>query len=273
MHCANCGQPLAPNAQSCPYCGYPVYGQPYPCAKPPRRGLSAALSDLPRAFLASFTRPGDVLRAMVESRDLFSALIVTALVLILSYLGGVVILRGFIGEIFKAVSVLTGVSMAQTSASMNQGVSYIAGRVGPAVGDIAVLCQSICMLVPMIVYMVYICAIRKVTFSPELALGFATVLSFNTVPAALLAMALSLLSPWLALLVMLCSTVVSYTQAGGMLGFITGVPGHQLAGARLACAALSLFLSLLLCALSGGQLMSGVMRRILVLLSSVGSLL
>jgi hypothetical protein len=194
-------------------------------------------------------------------------------VLLLTFLGGVVILRGFVGELFKAVSALTGVSMAGSSASMNQGISYIAGRVGPAVGGIAALCQLICMLIPVAVYMLYICVIRKVAFSIELAAGFLSVLSFNTIAASLLAMALSLLSPWLAVLVMCAGAAVSYTQANGMLGFITGVPGHQTAGARIACTVISLFVSVLLSSLVGGLLMSGVMRRILTLFSSVGSLL
>lgn len=287
MNCANCGQVVAPGSQVCPYCGamtapYPVqhyptgYQQPYPYAQPvlpQRRGALSAIAELPHSFLCSFTQPGDVLRSMVESRDLVTAPIVAGLVLILSFLGGVVMMRGFVGELFKALSALTGVSMASNNASMNQGISYIASRVGAMTGGIAALCQLICMLVPVIVFMVYICLIRKVTFSFELALGFLAVLSLNTVVVSLLAMALSLLSPWLSLIVMACGAAVSYTQANGMLGFITGVHNVQLTGGKIACTALSLFLSLLLCMLVGGWLMGGVMQRILVLLSSVGSLI
>lgn len=306
MICAHCGQMLPQGAAVCPVCGAPVnaaYGQP-PAAQPtvyqqswmpyqpnsyptgyqqayqydmsmsrPDNSLLTRLSELPRAFLESFVRPGEVLRAMVERRDVVSCLLVTVLVLALSFVGGMVIMRGFIGVLFSAVSALTGVSMAGSAASMNQGISYIAGRIAPAVGGVAALCQFICMLVPAVVYMVYICGICKVAFSWELALGFATVCSLNTAAVALLAMALSLLSPWASVLVMLCGMMISYVKANSMLSLITARPDAQLVRAKIILTALAVLLSLTAAGAAGGLLMSGVMRRVLMLLSSVGSLI
>lgn len=299
MNCAACGNPVPDGAPVCPYCGMPlsqppadVYQQSYAQyqtggypggyqqahvyggqSAPQRPDLLHTLAELPRAFVDSFSRPGDVLYGMVERRDLLSGPVMLLLVLALTFLAGIVVMRGFVGVLFDAVSALTGVSMAGTAASMNQGIRYIAGRVAPGAGGIAALCQFIAMTVPTLVFMLYICVICKVTFSWELTLGFLAVTSLNTVAASLLAMALSLLSPWLALLPTLCGMAVSYTQACGMLGLIVARPEQEMMPAKLVCTALSLFLSLLLCGLVGGWLMSGVMRRIFVLLGSVGSLI
>lgn len=290
MNCGNCGNPLPDGAQACPYCGAPVqlpgytpyasyppgYQQPYAYGQPPmreRRGFFTALTELPRAFLEGFTRPGEVLRSLVEKGDFISAPVVAALTLLCAFLGGMVLMRGFVGVLFGAVSRLTGVSMAGTSASMNQGISYIVGRVGPTVGGIAALCQAICMLVPTAVFMVYVCAVCRITFSWGLALNFLAVVSLSTPVAAVLAMALSLVSPWLALLPITCATAVSYTQAAGMLSLITGREEARLFGARVVCVTGSIALTLLLCGLTGGWLMNGVMNRVLLLLGSVGSLI
>lgn len=295
MNCAACGRPLPNGAAVCPYCGQPVsqntyqqsyaqyqpgqypagYQQPYAYGQQPSRenGLMTSLAELPRAFLNSFTRPGEVLRAMVERRDLATCPVVTALVLTLCFLAGMVIMRSFLGLLVQVIAAFAGVTLAQTDASMNQGVSYIAGRVGPAVGGVAALCQLISMIVPTLAFILYICLICKVTFSWELMLGFWAVTAMPTVAVALAAMALSLLSPWLALLPILCGTAVSYVQMSGMLSLITGRPDEQLVRARVVLTALSLALTLLLCGLIGGWLMSGVLRRVMILLSNVGSLI
>jgi len=296
MNCAACGQPIPQGAAACPACHTPVqqpvyqqsyaqyqqgsyppgYQQPYAYGQQPvheENGFLTILADLPRAFVNSFTRPGDVLRQMVERRDLYSCPVTSAVVLLLSFLGGMVVMRGFVGVLFSMISALSGVSMAASEAAMNQGISYIAGRVAPSVGGIAVVCQLISMLVPAIVFLVYICVICKVMFSWELALGFMAVTSMNTVVVSLAAMALSLLSPWLALIVMAAGSAVSYTQACAMLGLITARPDGQLVSAKLALTAISLVVTLLTAGGVCGLLLSGVVQHILRLLSSVGSLI
>lgn len=295
MNCAACGRPLPNGATVCPYCGQPVsqgayqqsyaqyqpgqypvgFQQPYAYGQQPSRenGVLTSLAELPRAFLGSFTRPGEVLHSMVERRDLATCPVVTALVLMLCFLAGMVMMRSFLGLLVKVIAAFAGVTLAQTNASMNQGISYIAGRVGPAAGGIAALCQLISMLVPTLVFILYICLICKITFSWELLLGFWAVASLPTVAVALLAMALSLLSPWLALLPILCGTAVSYVQMSGMLSLITGRSDEQLVSAKVVLTVVSLALTLLLCGLIGGWLMGGVLQRVMILLSNVGSLI
>ena len=296
MKCAVCGQELPQGAAVCPSCQTPaqnpVYQQSYaqyqqgtyPTAYQPAytytgekpaedNSFLTVLAELPRSFLNCFTSPGEVLRGMVERREYYTGPVVAAVVLLLTFLGGMVVMRGFIGVLFSIISGFTGVQMAASSASMNQGISYIAGRVAPSVGGIAALCQLICMLVPALIFMVYICVVCKVMFSWELALGFMGVTSLPTVASALLVMASALLSPWLALILMVCGAVISYVQACSMLSLITGRSEQQLLSGKLICVCVSIALSLGLCGLAGGSLAGHVVQRIVVLFANVASLI
>lgn len=311
MTCTKCGSAVAPGSAFCPVCNEPLayvqqpvyqqqpyqpqqqvyqqsyvqyqqptyptgYQQPYGYGRQPVPDTPTfldALSDLPRSFAACFSRPGDVLRGMMEKRDLISGAIVAVLVLVLAFLGGMVVMRSFVDVIFRVVGTLTGASLAGDAAAMNQGVSYVAGRVAPAVGGIAALCQLIGMVVPTTVFMVYLCAMCRMPFSWPLVIGFFAVTTLPTAAVALLAMVLSLLSPWLGVLAIVCGMVVSYTQACAMLSYATGRSEGQLTLPKMCCVVISVALVLVLCGLFGGLLMGQVLQRVLVLLGSVGSLI
>lgn len=247
-----------------------VYGQP---VKPKRPSLVGVLCDLPHVFLDSFSKPVEVLRTLMERRDLLTAPLVAGIVLVLSFLCGMVVLRGLIGSLFSAIATLTGASLAQSASSMNQGISYVAGRVAPAVGGIAALCQMLAIVLPLGVYMTYLCAIRKLRFSWELLAGFAAVTTLPSVAAVLLAMALALLSPYLALFPLLCGVVVSQVQACGMVAALIAEPEERLLRVRMALVCLSLVLTGALCGAVGGALMGGVVNRVLLLMASVSSLI
>ena len=221
----------------------PGFQQPYSYGQPTTRDanpLLTALSALPRTFLDSFSQPQEVLRGMLEKKDRLTGPIVAALTLLLTFLCGMVVMRSFVGVLLSAISTLTGVSLASDAASMNQGVSYIAGRIAPSVGGAAVLCQLIGMAVPALVFLVYLCGVAKVHFSWELAL---------------------------------CGMAVSYTQACGLLSAVTGRPDAQLLPVKMLLVALALALTLIVGGLVGGLLMRGVTQRVMVLLNSVGSLI
>ena len=129
------------------------------------------------------------------------------------------------------------------------------------------------MAVPALVFLVYLCGVAKVHFSWELLLGFVGVTTLPTAAVSLLAMVLSLVSPWLALLAALCGMAVSYTQACGLLSAVTGRPDAQLLPVKMLLVALALALTLIVGGLVGGLLMRGVTQRVMVLLNSVGSLI
>lgn len=263
---AQYGQNNYPTGYTQPY----VYGQ-----QSAREGtpLITALSGLPRAFLDSFTKPGEVLRGLMERRDLLTGPIVTVLVILLTFLAGMVVVRGVIGALMGGVAALSGVSLAGDSAAMSQGVSYIAGRIAPAVGGIAALCQLLSVVITTAVFLLYLCVMCKVRFTLELALGFAAVTTLPTAAAALACMVLSLLSPWLAVGLMLCGMAVSYVQACSLLPLLSGKTDAQLLPAKMLCVAISVAVVLLLHTLVGGALMGGVMQRVVALLSGVGSLI
>ena len=171
------------------------------------------------------------------------------------------------------ISALSGVQLAGSDASMNQGISYIAGRVAPAVGGITALFQLISMVTPTLVFMFYICVICKITFSWDLLLGFMGVTSLPTVAVALLAMMLALISPWLSMIVMLCGVAIRYTQACSMLSLITGRSEQQLMAGKLICTCAAIALTMVLYALCGSALLASVVQRIIVLFSNVASLI
>ncbi|MEG2950682.1 MAG: hypothetical protein RR946_08325 [Clostridia bacterium] len=253
------------------------YQQPYSYDQAPTRReentLLNVLSELPRAFLDCFTKPGTVLTTRLARRDSLTCPIVAVLVLVLTFLSGMVIVRGFIGALFMGYTTLTRVNIAGSAASMNQGINYIAGRIAPSVGGIAALCQLLAMLVPALVMMVTLIVLCKTRFSWELLFGFITVLSLPTAAFSLLAMLASLLTPWLAVLVLLCGAAVSHVQMGALLGCVTGQTDAQLMPAKLLCIVISLLVTLVLCGLVGGLLMNVVVQRVMILLTNVGSLI
>ena len=247
-----------------------VYGQPGQSAS---NKFLSALSDLPRAFLDSFTKPAEVLRKLMEGQDRLTGLIVAGIVLLMSFLCGMALARGAVSLAFSGLSSLTGVSLAGDAASFNQGVSYVTGRIAPAVGGVAALCQLLGTLCPAAVAMVYLCAVCKARFSWELLLGFTAVTSLPTAAISLAMILLSFLSPWLSLVAMLCGWAVSYAQMGALMEFVTGRTQAQLFPAKIACYSIGILLTSVLVALVGGALMSGVLNRMVTLLANVGSLI
>ena len=233
--------------------------------------LMSLLTELPRTFGGCFTQPGEVLRSLVERGDLLTCPIVVGVVLVVVFLGGMAAMRGVVSILFSLIASLTGISLASDSASMQQGINYIAGQVAPAVGGIAVLCQLIAIAVPVLVVLVYLCGVRKLPFSWHVTLGMITVTTMPTVAFALLGMLLSFVSPWLCLLMMIVGIVVAYLQLSNMLNTITGIPDAQLLPAKMVCFPIAILLTLTLLWFVGGNLLGGVFQQMLSLLGSTSS--
>lgn len=228
--------------------------------------LLNAITELPRTFLDSFTKPSEVLRNIIERKDLITSTIVIALALILSLLAGMLIMRGFVSVMFTLSSVIKGGNIAGNSASVNQGINYIARQFGLPIGGIVALCQLLSMLLPSLVAMVYVCVVCKVRFSWELFLGFCGITTMPTIAATVLAMLLSLLSPWLSVLACICGMVISYLQMGMMMTQVTGKTETQMLPVKMICICVSILLVLLFNGVVGGILMSGTVTRILTYL-------
>lgn len=243
--------------------GYQQMQQPNP--------LMNILTELPRTFAGCFTRPGEVLRSLVEKGDLFTCPIVVGVVLVVVFLGGMAAMRGVVSVLFGLIASLTGVRLATNDASMQQGINYIAGQVAPAVGGIAVLCQMIAIIIPVLVMLVYLCGVRKLPFSWHVTLGMVTVTTMPTVAFALLGMLVSFVSPWLCLLTIIAGIVVAYLQLGSMMNTIVGGNDAQLLPAKMICFPIAILLTLVALWFVGGNLMGNVFQHMLSLLGNTGS--
>ncbi len=233
--------------------------------------LMNLLGEAPRLFLGSFTRPGEVLRTLVDRGDMVLSPIVVGVALVLVFLGGMAAMRGVVGLVFELIASLTGVSLASNDASMRQGINYIAGQVAPAVGGFAVLSQLIAMAVPQAVMTVYLCLKRKVPFSWTLVLGMIAVTTMPTLAVALLSMLASLVSPLLSLVVMIAGLVIAYLQMADLLHTILGGTAAALLPAKMVCFPVALILTLALLWLVGGSLLGNVFQHMLSLLGNTGS--
>lgn len=237
----------------------------------PANPVMGLLTELPRTFAGCFTQPGEVLRSLVERGDLLTCPIVVGVVMVVVFLGGMAAMRGVVSVLFGLIASLTGISLASDSASMQQGINYIAGQVAPAVGGIAVLCQLIAIAVPVLVVLVYLCSICKMPFSWHVTLGMVTVTTMPTVVFALLGMLLSFISPWLCLLIMIVGIVIAYLQLSNMLNTITGISDAQLLPVKMVCFPIAILLTLALLWLVGGNLLGGVFQQMLSLLGNTSS--
>ena len=265
--------------------GYPQQGYPQGYANaqqvvqnqrrpsPQFAALTGMLSELPRLFAGCFTRPGEVLRGLISRGDIVTGPVVVGVMLVVVFLGGMAAMRGVVGMLFSLIGALTGVSLAGNSASLQQGINYVAGRVAPTVGGIAVLCQLLAMIVPVLVTVFYLCVIQKRPFSWYMVLGMITVTTAPTIAVALLSVLASFLTPVLSLLLMIIGMVIAYLQIGHILSTVLGVDEAQLLGAKMVIISVSLVLTLALLWFVGGTLLGGVFQYMLSLLSSSGTLI
>ncbi len=270
-------QSMQPMQQPAPQQYYPpqATAQQYGIGQQPKRPgvLETLLKDMSSLFVESFTNPGQALNRLYQNGDVITAPVVVGIVLVEVFLGGMALMRGVVRLLFSLISAIMGMNLAGSGSSLNQAASYIAGKVGPAAGGIAVLCQLLAIAIPVALVLVYVCLLKKKPFSWQLALGMVAVTTMPTLVASLLVMLLSLLSPWLSLLVMIAGVVISCLQLSAMLNAMLGVPGEQLLTAKMVLFPIIIVLTLGLIALVGGWLSGGVLNHMISLLDSVGTMI
>ena len=253
--------------------GYqPVYGR-YNAGSGEHSPFVNAIGNLPRVITGLFREPGETLQGMLERNDLYTGGVIAGLSLLLTFLVAVVVTRSAVSTILAGLSSLLGTQLAGDAASMNQGINYIAGKMGPSIGGIAMLCQLFALGFPSAVAMVYLCVIRKVRFSFLLLSNFTALTTLPTIAAAVLCMLTSLISPYLGLVMVLVGEVASYTILCTLVFRITGTPEHLAVPTKIAIICIAEVLKLLFIQLIGGALMSSAMGTISNLIASMGSLL
>ncbi|MBN1777914.1 MAG: hypothetical protein JW811_07305 [Clostridiales bacterium] len=232
-----------------------------------------ALLDLPQVVRSAFTDPMGTLQGMIRREDRFSGLIVVLLSLLFAFLAGMILTRGALGVAFSAMSGLTGLELADSAASLNQGVGYLAGKVAAPVGGIAAVCQLIAALVPAVVAMAYLILLKQLRFSFLLASGFTAIVTLPNLIALLLASVFSLITPYLSLLILFFGQVVSYVLLCTMAMQLANPDGEKSVPVQSALVCLSELMKVILIAVIGGAMMSGVIRTLSSLTNSVSGLL
>lgn len=253
--------------------GYqPVYGR-YNTAGGDKGAFLGALSNLPRVIAGAFRDPGETLQGMLERNDLYTGGVIAALSLLLTFLCAILMTRSMISTIFVGLGSFTGNAVAGDAASMNQGINYIAGKMGASIGGIATLCQLFALAFPSAVALVYLCVMRKVRFSFVLASNLMALTTLPTVAAALLCMVTSLISPYIGFVMVLMGQIASYVILCGLIGRITGLPEQYAVPTKIAVVCVSEVLKILFMMLIGGALMTSVLHSISNLIATMSSLL
>lgn len=232
-----------------------------------------ALSDLPQVVRSAFSNPTGALQGMIHRGDRYTGVMMVLLSLVFAFLAGMILAKGMLGSLFSVMSGLTGLQLADSAASLNQGVSYLAGKVAVPVGGIAAVCQLIAALIPAAVTMAYLSLLRQVRFSFLLLSGFTAVITLPNLLALVLAAVCSLISPYLSLLMLFFGQVVSYVLLCTMAVKIANPESSRTVPVQAALVCLSEFTKIILIAVIGGAMMNGVVRTLAGLTNSVSGLL
>jgi hypothetical protein len=239
----------------------------------PGSAFVRALSDLPQVVRSAFADPMGTLQGMIRRDDRFTGGLMVGLSLIFAFFAGMILTKGALGTLLTAMSGLTGLQLADSAASLNQGVSYLAGKVALPVGGIAAVCQLIAALVPVVVTMAYLSLLRQMRFSFLLASGFTAMIMLPNVLALLLASVFSLITPYLSLLSLFFGQVVSYVLLCTMAVQLANPEGTRTVPVQALLVCLSELMKIILIAVIGGAMMGGVIRTLAGLTSSVSGLL
>ena len=235
--------------------------------------FSRAVSDLPQVVKGAFINPVGTLQGMIRREDRYTGGILLVLSLLFAFLAGMVLVRGILYALLSMMGGITGQQLAENAASLNQGVGYLAGRVGVSIGGIAALCQLIAAVMPVAVTTVYLCVMRQVRCSFLLLSGLTAITVLPSLAALALASVFSLITPVLSLLSLLFGQVVGYVLLCTMASQIGSIKPQRTVLTLSALIGLSELTKITLIAVAGGALMGGVVRTLTSLTNSMGGLL
>jgi len=239
----------------------------------PGSAFSKVMSDLPQVVKGAFVNPMGTLQGMIRREDRYTGVIALLVSLVLAFMAGMILVKGILLSLFSMTSGITGLQFAESTASLNQGVSYLAGKVGVPIGGIAAVCQLIAAVMPVAVTMVYLCVMRQVRCSFPLLSGLTAITVLPNIAALMLASALSLITPFLSLLTLFFGLVVSYVLLCTMAAQIARLQTQRTVLVLSSLICLSEITKIALIAAIGGTLMGGVIRTLTSLTNSMGSLL
>ena len=239
----------------------------------PGGAFSNTLSDLPQIARGAFTSPTATIQGMIRREDRFTGVLLLALSAIFAFLAGMILVKGALGAVFAVAGGVTGLQLADSAASLNQGVAYLAGKINVSIGGIAAVCQLIAASVPVAVTALYLCLVRKVRFSFPLLNGLTAVAVLPGLAALVLASVLSLISPYLSAFTLLCGQAAGYVMLCSVATQLIAVKPQRAVLTQTALVCVSELLKIVLIALIGGALLSGVLHTLSGLTNSMGGLL
>ena len=232
-----------------------------------------ALSDLPGVIKGAFSSPMDTLLGMIRQEDRITGGLVVLVSLLMAFLSAIVMARGVLGSLLSVAGSITGLQLADNTASLHQGVSYMAGKVALPIGGIAVVCQLIAVIVPVAVTMIYLSIMRRVKASFVLLSGFTAIIVLPNLMAMLLAAVLSMITPYLSIVALGFGLVYSYVMLCSMATQLANLQPQRRVQVQASLICISELTKLLLIVGIGGALMNGVIRTLTSLTNSMGGLL
>ena len=212
-----------------------------------------------------------MLWTLFNRNDVVIGPIVLAVTLVVVFLGAMAAVRGVVSVIFRLITALTGINLANSTAALRKSIDYVAGQIAPAVGGIAVLCQIIAIVVPVAVVLLYIYLVHRRRIKWIAALEMITVTTATTIPVALLGMLASMVSPILAVFTMVLGNVIAYLQVGPMLDIVLGGTEQERRNAKMVCIPIAVLLTLALVLGLGGNLSGNVFVHMISLLRNMGT--
>lgn len=239
----------------------------------PNGALYRAISELPQVVKGAFHNPVGTLQTMVRREDRYTGAILMLVSAMFAFLAGMILVKGALGSLFSMASGVTGLQLAGSAASLNQGVSYLAGRIAVPIGGIAALCQVIAAVMPAVVTMVYLSTVRQVRFSFLLLSGIMAITVLPNIIALVLASVCSPITPYLSLVMLFFGQVFSYVLLCTMAVRIAELEPQKAVLVQASLICLSELTKIALIAAIGGTLMSGVVRTLTSLTNSMGGLL
>jgi len=239
----------------------------------PGSAFSKALSDLPQVVKGAFLNPTGTLQGMIRREDRYTGVILLFLSLVFAFLAGMILTKGVLGTVFAATGGIAGLQLADSAASLNQSVSYLAGKIAIPVGGIAALCQLIAATVPAAVTLMYLRALKQMRLSFLLLLGLIAVAALPNLAALVLASVFSLITPYISLFILLFGQIVSYVLLCTMAGQLANLKPQRAVLTLASMICLSELVKWVLIALAASAMLGGVLRTLTGLTGSMNGLL
>ncbi len=243
------------------YTGFPQgYQQPYTggaaAGAPISQQLRQSLGMLPELLRTAFARPAQALGGLTARGDWLTGALLTALSLLVTFLGGLVVARQLVAlmmpAIFAFASSFIGSSFNSLAGdSLSRYVSNLGAVVAPGLSGMAVLVRLLCLTATLAVTLCYLCGVKKKRFSLPLLGSLAGILCLPGIAADVLSFILSFLTPYGCMLATVLGLGAQLVLLGEMIVSQAALPEGGTALTKIVLLSIVLLLDLGIAALVG----------------------